>query len=66
MRTSRAVTTSFPLGLFCNATLSGELPQITKSAARANNQPIEPPNFPPIILEVDNIDDTYWDDSLDK
>jgi hypothetical protein len=35
MSTTNSITTSFPLGLFCTATLSGPLPKTKASSARS-------------------------------
>lgn len=67
MKSNQPITTTFPLGLFCNATLSGPLPKpIEPKSALTRKDDNLAPDAPPTELENNGLnDDLYWDDELE-
>lgn len=69
MSTKRPITTSFPLGLFCQATISGPLPTIpheNASSPSLETQSTDRPQQPEetaIGLNGAN-EDNHWDDEV--
>ena len=63
MTTNRPITTSFPLGLFCNATLTMPPRKPIETASLPFPSDRELLDMPAIAPETDGLDDDiYWDD----
>jgi hypothetical protein len=66
MSTTRTITTSFPLGLFCNATLSGPFPEMKSLEIpvpqKKTHRRIE--YLSPISLPIEGLDSDLRSDDL--
>jgi hypothetical protein len=63
MTPNRPISTTFPLGLFCNATLSGPLPKpVEPKSALSQKNKLAPDTLPTDLEENGLNADLHWDD----